>query len=283
MGKNQDDDTTEYDLDRFLQHSFSYSDDYLLEEMEQAEEGIADTRISPASDDGFKRLMDKMEQQHAAVHDEREETRDRLDDWNLKKEGGRIIKRGVKVMFRMALAVGILGSVLLMTSIQAGAKRSYEYSERTMDGTKKNSKVINNEINEQRKGKLQEAYESIRDQIGIRVLQLGDKPTDLRYMKTAIAKRHATMYFDRNGKRFDIIQQLRTAENSVNIVSDRISENSVYNEWIDKEIVIEKAVTDDGEEEFSASFADGNAYYYLSGMLSEDEFKEIVRDLKFIE
>ncbi|MEG2428665.1 MAG: DUF4367 domain-containing protein, partial [Clostridium sp.] len=138
-------------------------------------------------------------------------------------------------------------------------------------------------INEQRKGKLQEAYESIRDQMGIRVLQLGDIPTDLRYMKTAIAKRHATMYFDCDGRRFDIVQQLKTIDTSINIVSDRADKNIVYNEWIDKEIVIEKAVTDDGEEEFSAAFTDGNAYYYLSGMLSEEEFKKIVRDLKLIE
>lgn len=141
MGKNQDN-KTEYDLDRLLQSSFGYDDDQLLEEMRLAEETIDDSQIPPASEDGFARLLAECERRKIVPHSENKENRENDDikslepleivDGNkdaLDGEKKRKIRR-IGPLVRIAIAVAVLATVLVFTGIQAGAKKQYEYSKR---------------------------------------------------------------------------------------------------------------------------------------------------------
>lgn len=290
MGKNQEK-KTEYDLDRLLQSSFGYDDDQLLKELQLAEETIDDSCIPPASEDGFERLMAEIDRRGIVPHYEDTAGNTKMDIEEIGcgvdgvEKGGKTEKRKIRVIgpiFRVAVAVAILVSVLAMTGIQAGAKRGYTAIKRVNPGAKSDI-VLNNDENLQLEGKLDKAYREIHDQIGINVMRLGNRPGELQYMKTAIGTSRATMYFDFSGENFYMIQQLKTDESSINFISDRLEGTAVYNEWLGRDITIEKAFTDNGNEELSASIIEGNAFYYLAGSISEEEFKEIVEDVYLTE
>lgn len=280
MGKEQGRKKTEYNFDRLLRSSFGRDDDQLLEQMKIAEETVDDSQIPPRSEERFKQMMEEVNKRGikprlmADKNDEEEEKNT--------EEGGKRRPRCLGPLIRVALAVGILASVLLMSSIQAGAKRSYEY-EKSERVNERNDMAVNNEDNKTNEDELDAAYKRIHEEIGINVLMLGERPKDFLYLNTAINNRHATMYFQYCDNWFEVVQQLRTVENSFNIKSDRGEAGTVYNEWLDKNILIEKAVTENNEEEYSAQINEDNAYYYLSGIMEKKVFEKLIEDVRFME
>lgn len=276
MEKDQSNHETEYDLDQLLRKSFGCDDDHLLEQMRQAQICISDSQIPPEPEDGFSRLVEDIGKRGLKPRYQEE-----MAEQALHGDENRKIRR-LGPFFRVALAAVILGSVLMATSIPGGAKKSYEYSQSARENSR-NDAAMDNEKNKQASGSLEEAYKKIHEQIGINVLKLRYKPLDMRYEHTAINFRHATMSFEYKGKQFYVTQQLRNTDNSVNTLSDRDKHDKVYNEWLDQDIIIEKAITEGGEEEFSALILEDNACYYLTGIVPEKEFKEIISKLYYME
>lgn len=290
MGKNQDN-KTEYDLDRLLQGSLGYDDDQLLEKMRLAEETIDDSSVPPALEDGFEHLMAECERRGIVPNYEEAENRRKNEFTNPdvimgnKDKGEAESKRkirGLGPLIRIAIAVGVLATVLVFTGIQAGAKRGFEFTKRVRPSTK-NDMVLNNGENTMRESDLEKAYRAIHEQTGLNVLRLDYIPAKLEYLETAIGIERAALYFDYNGKSFYIIQQIKTEINSAGIISDRVDRTMVYNEWLEQDIEIEKAVTDTGGEEHSAMILNGNSYYYVAGFLSEEEFIKIIKNVYFTE
>lgn len=53
----------------------------------------------------------------------------------------------------------------------------------------------------------------------------------------------------------------------------------IHNKWLNKDIEIQKTVTKSGNVEFSAEIIIDDSYYYLSGIMEEDEFIDIIENL----
>ena len=62
MDKDRDRHKTEYDLDQLLKESFRMDDKSLLERFQRAQTEIDDSQIPPEPEDGFERLLDKIEE-----------------------------------------------------------------------------------------------------------------------------------------------------------------------------------------------------------------------------
>ena len=75
-----------------------------------------------------------------------------------------------------------------------------------------------------------------------------------------------------------VIQAIGTDVNSDNITSDRVDYKSVYNKWLDEDIVIEKGTEVD---EFSAMYEQDKQYYYVEGIMEEDEFIKMIEEMMF--
>lgn len=279
MGKDRDEHKTEYDLDHLIRSSYGLGDDQILERMKIAEETVDDSQIPPEPEDGFQRLLEECDRRNLKPHFAEDYENEK------EKEGEKKDERKIRCLgplIKVALAAAVLGSVLLMTSISAGAKRSYRYEQSSRENVK-NDVALNNEENNRNSGSLEKAYQEIYNQMGINVLKLGYKPKDMKYLKTAVGSRHATIYFEYKGNNFYIVQDLKTDDNSSNQISDRKEGTPVYNADIDRNIQIEAAVTSSGETEYSVQIAEGNAYYYVSGIIELEEFKNIVEDLRLSE
>lgn len=279
MGKDRDEHKTEYDLDHLIRSSYGLGDDQILERMKIAEETVDDSQIPPEPEDGFQRLLEERDRRNLKPHFAEDYENEK------EKEGEKKDERKIRCLgplIKVALAAAVLGSVLLMTSISAGAKRSYRYEQSERENVK-NDVAFDNEENNTNSGSLEEAYQEIYKKIGINVLQLGYKPKELKYVKTAISGRRATMYFDYKGNNFSIIQGLKTVESSFNSISDRENTCHAYSDWFEKDFEIESATTEKGEIEYSVQITEGNTYYYLAGIIELEEFEMIIEDLKLTE
>lgn len=279
MGKDRDEHKTEYDLDHLIRSSYGLGDDQILERMKIAEETVDDSQIPPEPEDGFQRLLEECDRRNLKPHFAEDYENEK------EKEGEKKDERKIRCLgplIKVALAAAVLGSVLLMTSISAGAKRSYRYEQSSREGVKSDV-AIDNEENNKNSGSLEMAYKEIHEQLGINVLKLGYKPKGMKYLKTAVSGRHATIYLEYNENSLYVVQNLKTVENSFNMISDRINGDSVYNQWFDREIEIESAKTENGEIEYSVQITEGNAYYYISGIIELEEFEKIVKDLTLAE
>lgn len=265
MSKDRDRHKTEYDLDQLLRESFGMDDKTLLERFQRAQIEIDDSQIPPEPEDGFERLLEKIEPRY---------TRDSTPEKKFRK-----IRR-LKPIFKVAMVAGVVVMILLATTITAGAKKYFVYR-KTVRPSIRSDVVIDNDKNRTDVGKLEEAYDEISKATGINVLRLDQIPPDLIYQKTLISGETATMIFDYKGNSFNIVQTTKDSENSINLISDRKfkEKEDVYNKWLNKKIEIQKARRKTGEIEYSSEIIIENSFYYLTGAMEKEEFVKIIQNV----
>ena len=141
MSKDRDRHKTEYDLDQLLKESFRMDDKTLLERFQRAQTEIDDSQIPPEPEDGFERLLEKIEPRY---------TRDSTPEKKFRK-----IRR-LKPIFKVAMVAGVVVMILLATTITAGAKKYFVYR-KTVRPSFRSDVVIDNDKNKTDAGRLEEA------------------------------------------------------------------------------------------------------------------------------
>lgn len=264
----------DHDLDQWLKRAFGKDDDTLLKDFLLAQTEIKDSQLPPEPEDGFARLLRKIEERRIRPRYETAE----INTLTIGQKRVRQHYRRIKPFLRIAVAVGSLVALLLAMGMTVGAKRSYQYNvtERNNIG----SNIIYNKgtIAEQ-ENVLENAYQEISAELGIDVLRMGYIPDTMEYKMSEISKSRATMYFEYNGKQFYIVQQIRTEGSSLNLISDRNDQTEVYNNLMEVMIPIKKEFTEDGELELSAEIIDRDSSYLIEGIQDESEFKKILENV----
>ena len=268
MDKDRDRHKTEYDLDQLLKESFRMDDKSLLERFQRAQTEIDDSQIPPEPEDGFERLLDKIEEKGI----EPQYIRDRETESRSGK------RRRLKPMLKVALVAAVVVGVMMATTLTVGAKKYFTYR-KTVRASVRNDVVLGNDKIIDEEGRLERAYKEIEKEIGITALRLEDIPPNLIYLKTDVIDEAATMTFEYKDNIFYVIQQIKNDTNSVNIISDRKETNEderVHNNWMNQDIEIQEKVLDNGDIEYSTEITRENTSYYLAGIMEKDVFIRIV-------
>lgn len=270
MDKDRDRHKTEYDLDQLLKESFRMDDKSLLERFQRAQTEIDDSQIPPEPEDGFERLLDKIEEKGI----EPQYIRDRETESRSGK------RRRLKPMLKVALVAAVVVGVMMATTLTVGAKKYFTYR-KTVKPSIRNAVVLNNDKNKEDYGRLEEAYTEIEQTLGIAAIRLEYMPQNLIYTNTVITGDTAKMLFKCGDNYFNVVQQIRSVENSSGITSDRNNSNgnTVYNNWLNKTIEIQTSSVDNQKIEYSAEVIFEDSYYYLSGVIDKDDFVNIVKNL----
>lgn len=268
MSKDRDRHKTEYDLDQLLKESFRMDDKSLLERFQRAQTEIDDSQIPPEPEDGFERLLDKIEEKGI----EPQYIRDRETESRSGK------RRRLKPMLKVALVAAVIVGVMMATTLTVGAKKYFTYR-KTVRASVRNDVVLNNDDNKDYEGRLEKAYKEIEQETGIVALQLEYLPSGMTYLKTDIIDQVATMVFEYKNNIFYVIQQEKEITNSINIISDRIEKEIIYNKWLNQNIEIQKKTLANGEIELSAEIIRGNTFYYLTSVMEQEEFVKIVENV----
>lgn len=265
MSKDRDRHKTEYDLDQLLKESFRMDDKTLLERFQRAQIEIDDSQIPPEPEDGFERLLEKIEPRY---------TRDSTPEKKFRK-----IRR-LKPIFKVAMVAGVVVMILLATTITAGAKKYFTYR-KTARASIRNAVILDNDKNKEEKGRLGDAYEEIQKDLGIDAMRLDYIPQGMIYSETVISNETATMIFEYGNKTFSVLQQIRDAGDSMSVISDRKveKEEKVYNKWLNVDLEIQKSIIDNEDIEFSTEIILNNTYYYLSAVMEKEEFVKIIQSL----
>lgn len=263
------------DAERLLQEAFGVSEDQLLKDFILAQTEVKDSDIPPESEDGFERLMAKLEAEVGTSPESEKES----SSENIVKLHEEVRKpRRLKTIVKVSVAAAAIAVMVVAMGISAGAKREYRYVVREKDSVR-NEIVLNNVEAIPGEDELDKAYIEIAKKTKIQAIRFAYIPEKMHYIKTDITSTRVVMYFEYDKYRVKIIQQFRDGGNSTNIISDRKKAMKVHNDLLNEDINIQQARIDSGEMEYSAIVIKGAAYYQISGIMPQKEFKKIVENM----
>lgn len=263
------------DAERLLQEAFGVSEDQLLKDFILAQTEVKDSDIPPESEDGFERLMAKLEAEVGTSPESEKES----SSENIVKLHEEVRKpRRLKTIVKVSVAAAAIAVMVVAMGISAGAKREYRYVVREKDSVR-NEIVLNNVEAIPGEDELDKAYIEIAKKTKIQAIRFAYIPEKMHYIKTDITSTRVVMYFEYDKYRVKIIQRFRDGGNSTNIISDRKKAMKVHNDLLNEDINIQQAKIDSGEMEYSAIVIKGAAYYQISGIIPQKEFKKIVENM----
>ncbi|MBT9776144.1 DUF4367 domain-containing protein [Clostridium sp. MCC353] len=252
-------------IDEKLKTAFGYSDEQLLAEFEAAE---AQWKASPELQEELKAPEGEFDKILAMAHERRKE-----------QEGKKKRHFRLRNAWKPLLAAALLGSLVLAQGIGGSAKRSYEYQKREEGSS--NKIIWNNDDNLVKSSKSSDAYQQVQEQLGIRVISLDYLPEEMLFDVLTVRDNRAVLSFISEDHKLSLIEERNSSNNSVAVYTDTNTYLEVYNPLLDKDIIIRKNILEDGSVEYTADLSIDNAYYSLSGNLSEDDFVKVVKKLVF--
>lgn len=263
------------DAERLLQEAFGVSEDQLLKDFILAQTEVKDSDIPPEPEDGFERLMAKLEAEVGTSPESEKES----SSENIVKLHEEVRKpRRLKTIVKVSVAAAAIAVMVVAMGISAGAKREYRYVVRE-NSSIKNKISLNNVDALVIDDELEQAYAEIVEKTNIQPLKLAYIPNNMNFVKADVGKTWATIYFEYNQHWIKVFQRVENVGNSVNIISDRKKQEYVYNDLLTQKIYIDEAKTEKGKKEYSSYIVKNNMYYQISGVMSKREFEKIVKNL----
>ena len=268
----------EEDAERLLQEAFGVSEDQLLQDFILAQTEVKDSDIPPEPEDGFERLMAKLEAEVGASPDS-ENTSSSEDNNNIVKLHEEARKpRRLKTIVKVSVAAAAIAVMVVAMGISAGAKREYRYVVRERDSVRSDI-VLNNVDAIPTEDELDRVYSEIMEKSQVQPIRFAYMPEKMKYTKMYMGKTGVVMYFKYGENRIKVIQQFQNVGSSMGIVSDRKKIKSVYNDFLGQTLNLEKAKNEDGKIEYSSRFIKGNTYYQISGIMPKKEFENVIKNI----
>lgn len=263
------------DAERLLQEAFGVSEDQLLKDFILAQTEVKDSDIPPEPEDGFERLMAKLEAEVGTSPESEKES----SSENIVKLHEEVRKpRRLKTIVKVSVAAAAIAVMVVAMGISAGAKREYRYVVRERDSLR-NEIVLNNIEAAPGEDELDRTYIEIARKTKMHVMKLAYIPRNLEYVKADIGETRAVIYFRYGKYKVKLVQQIGDVGNSMSVVSDRKKETHVYNELLRDNINIDRASIENGKIEYSSYYVKGNSYYQISGVMPQREFCKIIENL----
>ena len=263
------------DAERLLQEAFGVSEDQLLKDFILAQTEVKDSDIPPEPEDGFERLMAKLEAEVGTSPESEKES----SSENIVKLHEEVRKpRRLKSIVKVSVAAAAIAVMVVAMGISAGAKREYRYVVQERDSLR-NEIVLNNIEAAPGEDELDRTYIEIPRKPKIHVMKLAYIPRNLEYVKADIGETRAVIYFRYGKYKVKLVQQIGDVGSSMSVVSDRKKETHVYNELLRENINIDRASIENGKIEYSSYYVKGNSYYQISGVMPQREFCKIIKNL----
>lgn len=190
-------------------------------------------------------------------------------------------RRFTRRAWGLLLAAAIAGALLWTTGIGVSGRKELEYRPNVRNGSNSNIAWNNESENYVNVDNEKDAYRIIEEELGIPVLKIGYRPDGMKFSKLVLEKDFAFLEFIYESKSICLMQGRGFNEKSDSMSSDRREYITVENKWLNRDIEIEKNLNVRNEEEYSITFEKDKNFYYLGGILPEDEVKKIVGDLNF--
>lgn len=251
-------------IEQKIADAFGYTDEKLAAELDRFMAEAASERGQrppEAPEEEFRKILDIVEREKDS-----------------QKKNGLRVRRLVKVM----AAVAVLGSMVLGGGMWVGARKTRVYEEKERSDMEKVVVFNNNDDNliASTKFEMQEAYEKIRKELDIQVMELSYLPDEFLFCGVTITDTKGIMEFADVDESFFFYQGINKNTSSISYTSDMSEYETIYNVFLDKEISVYKQQLEDGKVEYSARIVESDKYYLLHGILDIEEFEQIVSNIK---
>lgn len=258
-----------------IKTAYGFSDEQLIREMDDA---IAHPDTSPelfAPYNEFQLIMERAEEMM-----KRAERKDTPRIAGIAGFTGKFppARHGRKKMARMMLVAAILGVIGVGGLVSVG-RGKYQYREVSGKGTTWN----NVETSENISSKMEEAYKSINQELKIPVIGMKYIPSGMEFSGVSFIQQGAVLNFDYNGHKIRLSELGSFLENANMHISDRERYEKEYHRILGEEVFLSKNELNNKKVEFGAEIMTDVAYYYLSGIMEEEEFQKVVQGLYFYE
>ncbi len=260
-----------------IKAAYGFSDEQLIREMDDA---IAHPDTSPelqAPENEFQLIMKKVEEMMKRA--ERQAT-PRISGVAGFTGTFPPARRRRKKMTRMLLVAALLGVIGVGGVVSIGRSR-IQYREVEWNGMSTGIAWNNVKTVEEVDSNLERAYEQISEKLQIPVVGLKYVPYRMKFTDIAFIEQGAVISFDYNGYIVHLSELSSFSENANMHGSDRLRYDEKYHRILDETIIFCRNELDNGKTEFGAEITTDMAYYYLSGVMEENEFKKMVEGLYF--
>ena len=264
-------------ISRCLQEAFGYTDEQLLKQLDQANETLKDVTFDGAEDRIMKKIMarkEELEKQTSAPEPETERNITLVKADTEDRKGKKIVRFGKKKVLATVALVAVIAGMLGGTAI---GKKNYFF--------RKSGSVaeisLDNDKNMLEDSKLELIYKDIEEKVDFPVLLLGYCPENMEFDGYDIYADGVEIRFTYYNKFMYLVQRKKETASSTGIVSDRETEKSVMNRWMNQKIEYSVNTLDDGTQECGAIIPIKNYYYCIYGSIPEEKFKEILKYLYF--
>lgn len=269
-----------------LREAFGYSDDQLLKQLDQANETFKDVNFTGAEDRLMKRFLARKAELEKETASQTPTLVPQNESANIqiaeelpkktvtviseaeekKKNEKKVIRFGKKKVLATAALVAVIAGMLGGTAI---GRKSYffRHSEKIS-----NTIVVDNDNNKAEVSKLENAYADIADKYEDATLKLKYYPQNMHYESHQIYKDEAQINFIYGDKTFTVYMIKNDESTSVNFESDRKNKKTIFNKWLNKDIVYSENVLEDKKTEYEAMIVVNHVVYYIIGTMPESEF-----------
>ena len=254
-GKNQEIDNL---IEEEMRNAFGYGSENLIADFDAAAEQMDESDCTPPKGE-FERIVARVDEIEAEE----------------KKSSKKVVR--LRRVGKVGLLVAILGCVLMGTGIGASGKRAYEYGLRKSNQVKSN--IWNNTDNLESNYEIDDAYLKIKEEVGMDSLKLVYIPIGMNLSTLLLDDGYARMEFIKDDNYVYFIQSQYPVENSGSTISDRDYVKSIYNKALNKDLDINKNVLPNKNIEFSTEFVIDKTYYYLTVVIAESEFEQVIKKL----
>lgn len=271
-------------LKKCIQEAYGCSDEQLLAELDELEAIISDSDFPGAEERICQKLLARAAEEESAKQEENRPS----DTAELVSAGmppaapvrlpdGAGEKRSRFRKKKVFLVAVLAAAFVAMLGVTAIGGKSYFFNV-----NKQQHQIINNSNNLKIGGELESAYKEAEKQLNMPILKLGYIPLDFRFQELQMEEKRAIFFFEYNGQIIHFVQEERAKEISLGINSDRVeTEESLYNEWIRKNVYIDSEALEGGKTGYSAVISIENKIYRIVGQMEKEEMEKIVKNLNF--
>ncbi len=252
-------------LKKCLKEAYGYSDEQLRKEMEEAEQSLNDSDFPGAEERIYQKIMEREAAEKKAAN-----TGAGTNAPDRKKA----VRLGKKRVFLVAILAAAFVGLLGLTAV---GEKSYFFRMREAN----KGIIFDVGDNLQKASSLERAYEEIENHLGVEMLKLNYIPSKLQIEEISIEDGWSEIRFDYDGNKIYYVQAKKHSETSIGVNSDRKEKNSIWNDWLKKEITFNESKLEDGQSEYEAQIIIEDVLYSIYGKMELEEFTNIVKNMSF--
>lgn len=233
----------------------------ILRSFEKAEKDTSSLPLNPPPADEFDRIWTRIQAERELIPDPVPTVKPR--------------RRCINKIF----AVGVAAAVLTVGGcFVAMGTKSYFYR----DGRRvSNGVVYNNDSNVLTVRDEEEAYDKIAEELGVKTLKLGYMPEGMYFEEVVVDKGYGKLIYKYKDAKVFFIQEKEENQASTIYSMDAKLKRQIWNSGLHTQIDVSIEENPKWGKNYQAQFVYSGVHYYLSGIMSQEDFEEMIKRIHF--